>query len=144
MMNVVNSAIFDGSMRNNWFPTSRRSCFQNPPFSPIHTRECSKMAFSKISTLESVFQKMRFRWPFFTVWTVLQTGEKISLFSNKNGYVWTRPLSQVLYTVLQIHPQPCSPNFSYVGRCNQCDKVIISIGRRTVFEMQQFLRRSCV
>jgi len=46
-----------------------------------HTNE--KPAFSKISTLESVFLKHAF--------SVSQTGEKKYPFSDKNGYVRKRP-----------------------------------------------------
>ena len=46
-----------------------------------------------ICTLESVFEKMRFRWLFSPDRTVDQTGgEKKKNGSNKNGYVWTGPL----------------------------------------------------
>ena len=48
-----------------------------------------KMAFSKIPTPASVFEKMRFRWPFWPDTCGRQTtGEKSSV-SNKNGYVRT-------------------------------------------------------
>ena len=59
------------------------------PFSSFNVNE--KLAFSKIFTLESVFEKMSFRWFFFTgyVRMVGETRDKKPPFSNKNGYVWT-------------------------------------------------------
>ena len=53
-----------------------------------------KLEFSKIFTLKSVFEKMRFRWPFSPdTWagTVVQTEENEYPFSSKNWYVWPRP-----------------------------------------------------
>ena len=53
-----------------------------------------KPEFSKIFTLKSVFEKMRFRWPFSPdTWagTVVQTEENEYPFSSKNWYVWPRP-----------------------------------------------------
>ena len=47
----------------------------------IHRLEYSKTAFSKISTLKSIFEKMHFWWPFSPVWTKLEG--KILVFKQK-------------------------------------------------------------
>ena len=55
------------------------------PFHHLHGN--TKMAFTKMSTLESVFEKSHFRWPF-----ILDTcGRKVNphCVFNENGYVWT-------------------------------------------------------
>ena len=71
-----------------------RNRFQNPPaFSSIYY-ECSKTAFSKISTLEEVFEKMLFRWQLSPgyMWKTGQTGyKKISVLKQKkeNLSMWT-------------------------------------------------------
>ena len=61
---------------------------RKPPFSSAHARVNEKLAFSKISTRESVFGKMLFH-------RILVNGRsnrrKKYPFSNKSGYVWTGP-----------------------------------------------------
>ena len=67
--------------------------FENSAFVRPHVNDF-KAEFSKIFTLKSVFEKMRFRWPFSPdtrVGTVVQAEEKKYPFSSKNGYLWTRP-----------------------------------------------------
>ena len=52
-----NGTIFDGSMRIYWYFTAWRN------FVVIHLHECSKTAFTEISTMERAFEKMLF-WQF--------------------------------------------------------------------------------
>ena len=69
----------------------------------VRSHLIEKPAFWKISTLESVFEKMRFGWPFSLDScgrSVGQTGGEKSPFSNKNGYVWTGPNSYCFFAGL--------------------------------------------
>ena len=52
-----NGTIFDGSMRIYWYFTAWRN------FVVIHLHECSKTAFTEISTMERAFEKVLF-WQF--------------------------------------------------------------------------------
>ena len=102
-----NGTIFNGSMRIYWYlaremVTSKLMrgidwiqhhdviVYKNLVFIGPHIY--SKTAFIKLSALDSVFERCVFGDHFHRTeykWVVGQAGEKKSLFSNKNGFVWT-------------------------------------------------------
>ena len=78
---------FDENMRINWYPSPWRHRFSWTSVS-IHPHEYSKTASSKISTLESVLENTRFRWPFLPDTCKRQAKlEGKNPFSNKNLHV---------------------------------------------------------
>ena len=87
--------------RSIWCMTSSYSEFETVFVRP-HVKE--KPTFSKLFTLESVLERVRFRWPFFTELVSVDgrlNRRKNFPFSNKNGYVWRSLISkQQLYTCI--------------------------------------------
>ena len=76
---TANGTILDGSMRIYWHLSPWRHRFHQSTVTRVQQD-------GVFNTLESAFQKMRFRWPFSLaryVWTVGQTGEKQSVFRQK-------------------------------------------------------------
>ena len=65
--------------------------FENLRFRPFTHKQ--EIGVFQIATLESVFEKMRFQWPFSpdTCGRWSAKPEEKSMFSNKKKYVWTRP-----------------------------------------------------
>ena len=84
---IENGTSFDENMRINWYPSPWRHRFSWTSVS-IHPHEYSKTASSKISTLESVLENTRFRWPFLPDTCKRQAKlEGKNPFSNKNLHV---------------------------------------------------------
>ena len=52
--------------------------------------------------------------------------ENISVFKQKRIRVNEAFISGTTHSFADP-PPPCSPNFFHVGRCNQCDEVVISL-----------------
>ena len=90
-------------MRNGsslWYMTSSYS--NTSVFFRPHVNE--KSAFSKISTLERVFEKMRFGWPFSsdTCGGTPKRIKKKSPFSSKKEYVWTGPKFSITFVLFLL------------------------------------------
>ena len=108
-------------MRNGssiWYMTSSYS--NTSVFFRPHVNE--KPAFSKISTLERVFEKMRFGWPFSsdTCGQYAKADEKKSPFSSKKGYVWTGPkfcITFVFYSSWVFQPPQNDSEDDYRTGC---------------------------
>lgn len=118
--------------------------FRTLPSHPSTRASAAKWRFQKYPLWRAFFKRCVFDDRFLPCGRYSKLERKYLCFQTK-----TDTCERGLY--LRYYTQFCKsthshvpPNFCHVGRCNQCDKVIISIGRRTVFEMQQFLRRSCV
>ena len=73
-----------------------RACVMLVVYDVWHYRTW-KPPFSSVFTKSRSFWKDAFSVTVYAgyVWTVGQTGEKISAFKNKNGYVWTGPKGDV-------------------------------------------------
>ena len=73
-----------------------RACVMLVVYDVSHYR-IWKLPFSSVFTKSQIFWKDAFSVTVCAgcVWTIGQTGEKVSAFKNKNGYVWTGPQGDV-------------------------------------------------
>ena len=122
-----------------------RSSYSNTfVFFRPHANE--KPAFSKISTLERVFKKMRLRWPFSwdTCGRYAKADGKKSLFSSKKRCVWTGPkfcITFVFLFLVGISTVPRRPWRWQPHRLSKRQSLSIAVLFRTTFSQTIPLNR---